>query len=140
MLRVENMSKPKLRTNTVATISVQDWNAFVIEVYGRPYNFQQQDGCRMRGQFRLSVYNEYDPDWDNGYDNDTIPEDVNTEEMCVSLKGWLARDPKQPLPNQEYDYWLSTWWERNFYPNIEILAQDLCHRGLLAPGKYLILI
>lgn len=131
---------PKLRTNTVTTISVQDWDKFVTEVYGKPYSFQQQDGCKDRGTYHLDVSEEYEPDWNAGYDNDTIPEDADTQEMCVSLKGWLARDPKTPLRNQKYDFELSSWWERNFYPNIEVLAQDLCHRGLLKPGKYLIII
>lgn len=131
---------PKLRTNTIPTISVQDWNSFVTEVYGRPYNFQQQDGCRRRGTYTLNVYEQYEPEWNAGYDRDTIEEDVNTREMCVSLKGWLARNPQQPLPNQECDYQLKFWWERNFYPDVEVLAQDLCHRGLLAAGEYLILI
>lgn len=128
----------KLRTNVVTTISVQDWDEFVTETYGKPYSFQQQDGCRSRGTYNLDVSDEYDPDWAAGYD--TIPDDVDTDEMCVSLKVWLARDPKTPLRNQKYDFQLSSWWERNFYPNIEVLAQDLCRRGLLKLGKYLIII
>lgn len=132
---------PKLRTNTRTTVTVQDWDKFVREVYGRPYSFQQQDGCKSRGTFHLCVnFGEYEPDWNAGYDNDTIPEDPDTEEMCVSLKGWLARDPNQPLANQKYDFELRSWWERNFYPQIEVLAQDLWHRGLLPAGEYVIII
>lgn len=131
---------PQLRINTVKTILARDWNSFVTEVYGRPYNFQQQDGCRHRGAYELSVHNEYDPEFDAGYDRDTIKEDVNTTEMCVSLKGWLARNPEQPLPDQRDNYELKLWWERNFYPDVEVLAQDLYHRNLLPAGEYLILI
>lgn len=131
---------PELKTSTRTTISVQDWDDFVTEVYGRPYSFQQQDGCKDRGTCELEVSDEYDPEFTAGYDNDTIPDDVDTNEMCVSLKGWLARDPKQPLANQKYDFELRSWWERNFYPQVDVLAQDLWKRGLLKAGKYTIII
>lgn len=35
-----------MKTKTV--IEVQEWDALVEKTYGRPYKFQQQDGCQSR--------------------------------------------------------------------------------------------
>lgn len=77
------------------------------------------------------------------YENDTIPEKVNGSEMGVSFAAWLARDPKQPLKTA--DKWdqghgLELFWERNFYPDVSMVANDLHARGLLPAGKYTIII
>lgn len=126
---------PKLRTSTRTTIDLHDWDSFVEEVYGRPYSFQQQDGCKSRGTAYLSVPCEaYD------YENDTVPEVVNHEKKGVSFKAWLARDPKQPLPGREDSFGLELWWARNFYPSVEMIANDLHERGLLKAGEYTIII
>jgi hypothetical protein len=115
-------------------IELEDWNNLVSETYGRTYDFQQQDGCQGVGLVYFSVpYKE-------GYDftRDSIPEIVNGEEMGVSFKAWLARDPKQPLEGQEYDFDLDLWWERNFYPSLWSVANDLHEKGLLEAGDYAI--
>lgn len=128
----------KLQINTIQTIGVSDWDNFVSKTYGRPYSFQQQDDCRSRGNFRLTVPEEaYD------YENDTVPEKVNGEEMGVSFKAWLERDPKQKLETE--DKWdrengLSLWWARNFYPDVQMVANDLHEKGLLEAGSYCIVI
>lgn len=124
-----------LKTNKQTTIDCHDWDDFVQKTYGRPYCFQQQDGCKSRGMYHLTVEEEaYD------FENDTVPEVVNHEEMGVSFKAWLARDPKQPLPGREDRFGLDLWWNRNFYPTIEKVASDLYKRGLLEAGNYLIII
>lgn len=134
---------PTLKINTIQTISVLDWNEFVKKVYGRPYDFQQQDGCRNRGIYNLIVSKPTKED-DESYDfeNDTVPEVVNGPEMGVNFKAWLARDPKQPLQGVEecWDWVLDLWWDRNFYPSIEMVAADLHKKGLLPEGKYMIII
>lgn len=106
------------------------------KTYGRIYSFQQQDGCKERGRFRLTV-----PDTPNDYENDTIPEKVNGDEMGVSFAAWLARDPNQLLDTGDKwdrEHGLSLFWERNFYPDIQMVANDLYKRGLLAAGEYTI--
>jgi len=30
------------------------------------------------------------------------------------------------------------WWERNFYPDVEMIANDLHKRGILEAGEYVI--
>lgn len=114
-------------------ISVQDWDDLVVKTYGRPYSFQQQDGCKSRGVEYLTV-----PDEPEDYNNDTVPEVVNDPEMGVSFKAWLGRDPKQKLPGQIADYQLGLWWDRNFYPHVQMVANDLYDRGLLKAGEYVI--
>jgi hypothetical protein len=97
-----------------------------------PYNFQQQGGCKERQRVYLTVPSEeYD------YKNDAIPEEVNGDEMGVSFKAWLARDPNQPLDTGD-EWERELFWERNFYPDVSMVANDLHARGLLPAGEYTI--
>lgn len=119
-------------------ISVQDWDDLVKQTYGRPYSFQQQDGCKQRGVHELTI-----PSRSEDFPNKSIPEIVNGDKMGVSFKAWLERDPKQPLrPYQnkiETEQWcIDLWWDRNFYPDITMIANDLHTKGLLPAGEYLI--
>lgn len=122
-----------IKTSDIKMIKVSDWDRLVKETYGRPYAFQQQDDCKERGIFKFTVPTDgYD------YENDSIPEKINGEEMGVSFKAWLTRDPKEwNGDNSDYSY-IDMFWERNFYPDIEILANDLYDKGLLPTGEYAI--
>jgi hypothetical protein len=125
----------KIRTEKV--ISVQDWDELVWKTYGRPYSFQQQDGCQSRGSVRITVPTKQPYD----FEQDSIPEIVNGEKMGVSFAAWLKRDPKSPLKDDpdRHDQWcIDLWWDRNFYPDIEMVANDLHSKGLLKAGKYTI--
>ena len=118
-------------------IQISDWDEMVEQHYGKLYSFQQQDGCRDRGVFHLEVPNEgYD------YENDTVPEIVNGEKQGVSFKAWLERDPKAPLKNENNvdsdTHSIELWWHRNFYPDIQMIANDLHAKGLLPAGEYMI--
>lgn len=123
----------KIRTEQV--IDVSDWDRLVSSTYGRPYSFQQQDGCKERQRYYLTV-----PCAGEDFENNTVPEEVNHEEMGVSFAAWLARDPKQKLSNPEdrQSWSLGLWWDRNFYPDIQMVANDLHERGLLDAGEYTI--
>lgn len=131
--------KQKIKNKKV--INVDDWDDFVSEVYGRPYNFQQQDGCKDRGFFHFCVPYNFEPE---DYEDDTVPETVNSEEMGVSFAAWLARDPKTPIKGEEgkelYGFETKLWWERNFYPDVSMIIDDLYKKGLLEEGEYTILI
>ncbi len=125
-----------LKTRKEQVVSVQDWDDLVIKTYGRPYSFQQQDGCKERQRVYLTV-----PCPADDFENDTIPEEVNGDEMGVSFKAWLTRDPKQSLnTNDKWDreHGLSMFWERNFYPAVEMIANDLHAKGLVEAGEYTI--
>ena len=116
-------------------IEVSEWDALVVKTYGRPYKLQQQDGCMSRGTVGIDV-----PDEASDYERETVPEKVNHEEKGVSFAAWLARDPKKPLADGRKDYSLGLWWDRNFYPDLQMVANDLHAKGLLAAGEHTILI
>lgn len=126
-----------LRYTNTKIVSLQDWDELVQKTYGRPYAFQQQYGCRSRGTYTINVPEKYPDD----YENDTIPEVVNGDEMGVSFKAWLARDPKQELKGRDlktFGSGIDIFWERNFYPEISMLANDLHTKGLIEVGSYTI--
>lgn len=104
------------------------------KTYNKPYSFQQQDDCKDRGIEYITVPYE-DP---HDYSRDTIPEVVNGNIMGVSFKAWLERDPTTKIPS-EYSFDLDftdMWWERNFYPDVSMIINDLHSKGLLEAGEY----
>lgn len=123
----------KITTRTEQVIDVGDWDNLVETTYGRPYSFQQQDGCKERQRVKITI-----PDGEDDYENDTVPEVVNGREMGVSFKAWLERDPKQELPNDKNSWSLGLFWERNFYPDVQMVANDLHAKGLIEAGTYTI--
>ena len=116
-------------------IEVQVWNKFVEKTYGRTYSLQQQNGCMERQRIKIDVPSYYINDDEM---NDSIPEVVNGNEMGVKFDVWLNRDPKQPIPNQTQDCELKLFWERNFYPDLDTIINDLYKKGLINEGKYTI--
>jgi len=120
---------------TKNVIEAPEWDVLVEKTYGRPYKLQQQDGCRGRGTEEITVPSEA-----SDHERESVPEEVNHEEMGVSFKAWLARDPKKKLPDQDADYQLELWWERNFYPDLQMVANDLHAKGLLEAGNHTLLI
>lgn len=121
-----------MKIKNIQQIEVNDWDTLVEETYGRKYSFQQQEGCKDRGIFNLTIPS---PDNDNEM-NEEIPEEVNGETMGVKFNIWLARDPKQRIKDQTADYELDLFWQRNFYPDIQMVANDLLQKGLIESGKY----
>lgn len=123
---------PELQFKEVKIIEVQDWDNLVTEVYGKPYSFQQQDGCKSRGIEYFDIPDEW------GYfdfTEDSIPEVVNGDDMGVSFKAWLERDPKQPLAEAQAGR-IELFWHRNFYPCVGMIIQDLHKKGILQDGSY----
>jgi hypothetical protein len=114
----------KITTRTEQVIDVGDWDQLAIDTYGRPYSFQQQDGCKERQRVKITI-----PDDAYDYENDTIPEEINGNEMGVSFKAWLERKPSSAR---------DIFWERNFYPDVQIIANDLHRKGLIEAGDYTI--
>lgn len=111
-----------LEYELVKFVNVGDWDNLVQETYGRPYNFQQQDGCKERQVIDITV--------------PTYEEDYEDSDKGVSFKTWLERDPNEPIPNEEYRWQRDLFWERDFYPNISMLINDLYSKGLLEEGEY----
>lgn len=114
-------------------VEVQDWDSFVMKNYHKPYSFQQQDGCKERGIYTLEIPSKYAED----FENDEIPFEINGDEMGVSLKSWINTNPVKGTPFTSTSD-INLFWERNFYPNIEMIANDLYSKGLLEAGNYTI--
>ncbi len=130
-----------MKTRTEKVIDVHDWDDLVEKTYGRKYVLQQQNGCMDRRRVRITI-----PDVDNAYDDemhDEIPEIINHDIMGVKFAKWLERDPKQSLKDEAKgerdDQWgIDLWWERNFYPDLQTVANDLHSKGLVEAGDYTI--
>lgn len=118
----------------VKQITVQDWDNLVEKTYGKIYSFQQQEGCKSRG---VEIINT-DSDWAEDFENTEIPFEVNGKERGVSLETWLNTTPEDTAKhfNPECPWENLLFWKRNFYPEPNTLAADLCKRGLLKPGEY----
>lgn len=124
----------KITTQTEKVISVQDFDQLVIDTYGKPYSFQQQDDCKERQRVKVTVPEECSYE----YENETVPEVINGEEMGVSFKAWLARDPKEWGGKSEDARFIDMFWERNFYPEVQMILNDLHQKGLIDTGSYTI--
>lgn len=120
---------------TSTSIDSRDLDALIVETYGRPYCFQQQDGCQERGVARIVV-----PMAPKDFSATSITEIVNGPEMGVSFSAWLARDPVAAVGDRTDDFAIEIWWERNFYPHQSMVLNDLHARGLLAAGEYVLVI
>lgn len=123
-----------INISTKQVIEVQDFDALVQSTYGRPYSFQQQDGCQSRGAFNITIPDAYT----NDYENNTVPDTINGDEMGVSFAAWRARDPKEWNGLDEDKRFVDMFWDRNFYPNIQMVANDLHAKGLIPAGEYMI--
>ena len=115
---------PKIKTETVQIITLQELNHVVSTTYEKQYDFQQQDGCRERGHHKVTV-----PTEGRDYENDTLP--YASREMGVSFAAWLARKP---------DVDRTLWWDRNFYPHLDMILNDLHGKGIIDEGEYMIAI
>ncbi|NTW33879.1 MAG: hypothetical protein HGB12_14900 [Bacteroidetes bacterium] len=147
---------------TVKMIDMSDWDKLVSDTYKKPYCFQQQDGCKPRGIHTIIIPEEfYEKEKYEEEMNDSVPEVINNEEeMGVKFKVWLDRDPDAPLNPSDEElkkcpyYWgkseqdekewkkdksnINFFWIRNFYPNIQAVANDLYKKGLIEAGEYII--
>ena len=123
-----------LKSRTKQCISCGDLDDLVVRVYGRPYSFQQQNGCKNRGDeehVRVPTKNPED------YKKSSIPDVINGDEMGVSFAAWLARDPTEWNGDKNKRF-LDLFWARNFYPHVEMVLNDLHAKGLVKAGDYVI--
>lgn len=122
---------------TVKLVESSELDRFVEEIYGKPFCFQQQAGCRSRGTISVTVPVKYLKDFEEGYDAKEVAESEGY--YSVSLKDWLDRDPDEKFQsNEKYDWETIMIWQRNFYPDIDVIFDDLHKKGLIEEGKYLI--
>jgi hypothetical protein len=119
----------KIRTERV--VSVQDWDELVEKTYKRPYCFQQQDGCKERQRVYINVPTKHPMD----FEAIEVPEEVNHPDMGVSFAAWLERDPDKMIKSEHGFDFTKMWWHRNFYPDVEMIINDLYSKGLLPEGE-----
>ena len=122
-----------IKVQNKQVIRVKDWDDLVTKTYGKPYKFQQQAYCKPRGTHYITI-----PEEAEDYENDTVLEEINGEQMGVSFAAWLARDVKQWNGAPEDKQFLSLFWDRNFYPNVQMVANDLHQKGMIPAGNYVI--
>ena len=130
----------QLKISLLQVIDINDWDSFIEKTYGKIYSFQQQDGCKNRGLYRFSV-GDYEIDEDYGHDE--IPEVINGEIRCVKFDKWLSRSIEEPINDKKDIYgengiYIQLFWHRNFYPDFDVLVDDLYKRGLIKKGSYAI--
>lgn len=137
----EKIVMPMHKVNMIYEI---DFSKIVSKIYGRPYTFQQQDDGRDKDQGTVFIFTvPVKPEMLNDYENNSIPEEVNGDEMGVSFESWLKRDPKQHLKDDEdghKEYAINLFWDRNFYPSVYMIIDDLHKKGILSEGKYIMYI
>lgn len=118
-----------LKVKKTTVINCSDWDKFVESVYSIPYCLQQQNGCMDRQSIHLTVPDKFEAEVNVSPGENHFP---------VSLEVWKSRDPTQKIKDQEYDWQLQLWYHRNFFPDLQEVANDLYNRGLLEKGEYLI--
>lgn len=121
-----------INTKKITIIEDHDWDNLVQETYGKPYYFQQQDGCKERGIINITIPTNHD----DSRMNNSIPEIINGSKMGVKFDVWLACDPKEWNGKEEDSRFVNMFWERNFYPHINAVANDLHSKGLIEAGDY----
>ena len=126
-----------LKFKNKKVIDVYDWDKLVADTYKRPYSFQQQDGCKDRGIHNITIPSKY-ADEEDAEMHDDIPFRINGDVMGVKFEKWLSTtleeiNEKHP---EGYAGQNDLFWERNFYPSIDVIANDLYNKGLIEAGEY----
>jgi len=115
-----DLLKEMLKYRTQRVISLRDWDQLVKDTYGKEYAFQQQDGCRERQQYHITI--------PSPWTNDSMQDEPRKNAQGVKFSVWLEEDPN----------WSRLDIIRNFYPDVETLANDLFSKGLIEEGSYVI--
>lgn len=101
----------KVRKENV--IDSSDLDDLIEKTYNKPYCYQQQDGCKQRGNEYITIPFKYE------------------EEGDTTFKEWLEKKvSEKPDWEEKLD------WHRNFYPDLSIIINDLYKKELIEKGKY----
>lgn len=120
-----------LKYKNVKTIDVDDWDNLVEKTYGKIYSFQQQDGCKERQMWGITVpSDEYD------FEATEMPFEVNGSEEGISFETWLNTTPEDTAKHFDSEWENRLFWDRNFYPEVGMVINDLHKKGLIEAGEY----
>lgn len=120
-----------LEYENIRLVDSDDFDYLVETIYMKPYQFQQQDGCKDRGIVEFSVPMDPDEEYDS-----QIPIKINGDKMGVSFDTWLNHDVNDKFFEEEWRNAL--FYERNFYPEFWKLVNDLHSKGHIEEGKYIL--
>lgn len=120
-----------IKYELIKLIEDSDFDKLIEETYGKPYCFQQQDGCKDRGVHRFSVPHE---PW--GEYPKEIEIEINGSEMGIDFDTWVNHDINDKFFGEKWRNDL--FYERNFYPEFWKLVNDLYARGLIEKGSYVL--
>lgn len=124
----------KLEYQNLRVIENYKWSEFISSVYNLPYNYQQQNECQNTN-FEFNIPNDLEEE-DLG--SDSIPYEVNGKDECVKFDVWVNSKLEDISKNFEYESDAVIFYNRNFYPSIFQILNDLYNRGLIEEGDYLI--
>lgn len=112
-----------IRFEDVKLISETELSRRVSELFGRPYQLQQQGD--MLGQNSVVLMQ--------------VPEEPDDVGL-PSLAEWSSRDVNQKPPGVAWDrdYLREMWWHREFYPDLQEVLNELHRLGELPEGEYAI--
>lgn len=113
-----------IKSKKVNQIDDSYFDTIVVATYEKPYCFQQTNGCQDRGVVCFNV-----PEINHDSEYATIGEAIEGEECGVAFEDWLAADPN----DSAFD---DIVFERNVYPQLQDLANDMHAKGLIEPGEY----
>ncbi|MBB3752468.1 hypothetical protein FHT44_004980 [Mycolicibacterium sp. BK634] len=131
----------KLTGKNITLILESDWSELVAEVFDRPYNFQQQAGCRSNDTIWKFTVPESFKDWDLNAVDAAIEQWRNSEphrnEQIPAVRDGkvvYVEHPRREWPMSDFS--LKLWWERENWPEFEDVMCVLARRGLIDPGEY----
>lgn len=122
-----------LKVQNTKLVTVGSWDSLVEKTYGKPYNFQQQDGCKERGIHHITIPQQCEDMYE-----DVKPEEIDLKLEGVNFEVWnsipVEKFEAMRGTNQSHDL----FWGRNFYPDVQMVANDLHAKGLIEAGEYAI--
>lgn len=124
----------KIEFEPVCKLDVREWDELVQKHYGKPYDFQQQDGCKERQIVELEVPDPNAEDFD-------FQEELTSTALAgiegVSFDQWENTDSSETF-GEANPWYVEILWDRNFYPHVSMIVNDLHSKGILPEGKYMI--
>jgi hypothetical protein len=72
------------------------------------------------------------------FENTEIPFKINGSEMGVSFETWLKTSPEDTAKqfNRDHKWENRLFLDRNFYPHVDMIINDLYSKGLIEAGEY----
>lgn len=121
-----------LKYTLIRQVSDSDFDDLVMATYGKSYSVQQQAGCRDRGVIDITVPSVYDYNDDYA---DNIEQAIADDLYGVKWDDWLNLDPND-LRLGEENWEREMNLQRNVYPPMHDLINDLYAKGLIEAGEY----